>query len=196
MKLHRILAATCALTLALSLAACGSAASSSAPSVAPPATSSSTAPAVKDYSAIIVGARVDDDNTSYPVVVGNAEGESLGHNPSSTTDEDAKSMIDMMRDTTGFTPELFSNYAYSMSLINIRAYCVAILMPVKGQEAAAMEAVNAFVTLQQKAFENYLVDQYEVAKGTIIKELPSGEIIVIMSEGANDVADKIESALK
>ena len=41
-----------------------------------------------------------------------------------------------------------------------------------------------------------LADQYEVAKGALIKTLPGGEIVLVMSEGAADIMANLEKTLK
>ena len=39
-------------------------------------------------------------------------------------------------------------------------------------------------------------DRYEVAKGALIKTLPGGEIVLVMSEGAADIMANLEKTLK
>ena len=60
----------------------------------------------------------------------------------------------------------------------------------------AQAAVESYVSLQRKSFENYLADQYEVAKGALVKTLPGGEIVLVMSEGAADIMANLEKTLK
>ena len=56
--------------------------------------------------------------------------------------------------------------------------------------------MEQYVKGQQQSFQNYLQDQYDIAKDAKIKELPSGEIVLVMCEDAADVAGKIEKALQ
>lgn len=185
-----ILTAALVLSLAalvLSLAACG----------AKPAASSSQPAAQKDYVQIIKDARTDEFNESYPILSGTTGADAaLGHNPFSAAEDEAKSMYDMVVEMTGLKPELMTQYAMSISMMNVQVYAVGIFKPAEGKAQEVMDAANGFVQMQQKAQEQYLADQYAIAKAAIVKELPTGEVILVMCEDAGKVAEKIETALK
>ena len=68
-------------------------------------------------------------------------------------------------------------------------------MPKEGAAQEVLDAANLFVEAQQKAQENYLPDQYAIAKAAIVKQVPSGEILMVMCENAQEVAVAIEKAL-
>ena len=83
-----------------------------------------------------------------------------------------------------------------MSMMNVRAYAIGVFKPAEGQAEVVQAAVESYVSLQRKSFENYLADQYEVAKGALVKTLPGGEIVLVMSEGAADIMANLEKTLK
>ncbi|MFQ8831750.1 MAG: DUF4358 domain-containing protein [Ruthenibacterium lactatiformans] len=86
-------------------------------------------------------------------------------------------------------------YAFSMSMMNVRAYAIGVFKPAEGRPTV-QAAVESYVSLQRKSFENYLADQYEVAKGALIKTLPGGELVLVMSEGAADIMANLDKTLK
>ncbi len=58
-----------------------------------------------------------------------------------------------------------------------------------------LAALEEYVSLQQQAFDQYLEDQYAVAKGALLRTLPGGEIALVMCEGAPDIMTALEQAL-
>lgn len=185
--MKRIFASILVAALALSLAACG----------AKPASSSAAPAAPKDYVQIIKDARTTEFNESYPILSGTtAEDAALGHNPFDAAEDEAKNMYTMVVEMSGLKPELMQQYAMSVSLMNVQVYAVGIFKPAEGKTQDVIDAANGFVQMQQKAQEQYLPDQYAIAKAAIVKELPSGEVILVMCEDAQAIADKMETALK
>ena len=215
-RLYRISALALAAALCLALAACGSRPASSgstsgggSSSVSTPAASGSgSVPASSGgagdtmsegqrYAYAIRDARPAEDNEYSEIACGDAGGEPmLAVNPNDMSAEDAASSIQMMLDTMGIDPATLDAYAFSMSMMNVRAYAIGVFKPAEGQAEAVQAAVESYVSLQRKSFENYLADQYEVAKGALIKTLPGGEIVLVMSEGAADIMANLEKTLK
>ena len=149
------------------------------------------------YAYAIRDARPAEDNEYSEIACGDAGGEPmLAVNPNDMSAEDAASSIQMMLDTMGTDPATLDAYAFSMSMMNVRAYAIGVFKPAEGQAEAVQAAVESYVSLQRKSFENYLADQYEVAKGALIKTLPGGEIVLVMSEGAADIMANLEKTLK
>ena len=149
------------------------------------------------YAYAIRDARPAEDNEYSEIACGDAGGEPmLAVNPNDMSAEDAASSIQMMLDTMGIDPATLDAYAFSMSMMNVRAYAIGVFKPAEGQAEAVQAAVESYVSLQRKSFENYLADQYEVAKGALIKTLPGGEIVLVMSEGAADIMANLEKTLK
>ena len=181
--MKRWIALCLALALAVSLAACGGAASSAAQE--------------KDYARILMDARSDEDNQYLEIVAGKAgQDPSMPHNPNSMDEENIRSAAEMMFTTLGLDSAALDGYAFSMSLMNVRAYAVGIFKPAEGREEEVQQALQAYVTAQQRAFENYLPDQYEVAKAAVLRTAASGEIVLVLCENAADLASAIETALK
>lgn len=131
-----------------------------------------------DYKTVIENARLE-GYEAIPVVA--------------SLEEDADTGI---LDFFGVKPEDMKKFAISVSLINIKAYGIAIVLPEDGKQQAVTDSMNAFVEGQKKAFDGYLQDQYEIAKDTQIKTMPSGEVVMVMSEDAGTVMSAIEKALK
>lgn len=203
----------CADTVASSSAAASSAPASSAPassavseSTSAPASSSEAASESGDavtaedpYTAAIVASRDQETNDSLPVL-GAKAGESAVYTylPSSMENdpEAAAQMADMVMQTLTLTPDQLQQYAFSISLINVKAYGVGVFMPAEGQTEAVKAALEDFVVNQQKSFENYLADQYEIAKQAKVEVLPTGEVVLVMCENSSEAFSTIEAALQ
>ncbi|MFV0412505.1 MAG: DUF4358 domain-containing protein [Oscillospiraceae bacterium] len=153
------------LLLGAMFAACGGAASGAATG------------STQNYSEIIAATRTEEDAGLMPIVTG--------------TEDDKIGMLTFVK----LNVEDTQRFALSASLINIRAYAVAIVLPAEGREQAVKDTLNAFVDTQKKAFENYLADQYEIAKGAIVEKADTGEIILVMAENAGDIMQQIKAGL-
>lgn len=205
--------AACADTGVSSSAAASSAPASSAPassavseSTSAPASSSEAASESGDavtaedpYTAAIVASRDQETNDSLPVL-GAKAGESAVYTylPSSMENdpEAAAQMADMVMQTLTLTPDQLQQYAFSISLINVKAYGMGVFMPAEGQTEAVKAALEDFVVNQQKSFENYLADQYEIAKQAKVEVLPTGEVVLVMCENSSEAFSTIEAALQ
>lgn len=149
------------------------------------------------YTAAIVASRDQETNDALPVI-GAKAGESAVYTylPSSMENdpEAAAQMADMVMQTLTLTPDQLQQYAFSISLINVKAYGVGVFMPAEGQTDAVKAALEDFVTNQQKSFENYLADQYEIAKQAKVEVLPTGEVVLVMCENSDEVLASIKDA--
>ena len=85
----------------------------------------------------------------------------------------------------GFGPDDVEAAAISVSMINVKAYGVAVVKA----------GLEGFVEYQKKSFEQYLADQYEVAKAARVETLEDGTMILVMCEDQDTVYDGIVSAL-
>ena len=72
---------------------------------------------------------------------------------------DAASTVPMMLSTLGLEEDMLSEYAMSMSLMNVRAYAVGIFVPAEGRAEDVQAALESYVAAQRSAFEQYLQDQ-------------------------------------
>lgn len=100
----------------------------------------------------------------------------------------------MIFDTLGLSASDLDAGALSISLINIRAYGMAILKPAEGKEDTVLSACQSFVELQQKNFETYLQDQYAIAKNAKC-ETVNGYVVMVMGDGSDDVFQAVSDAL-
>ena len=216
MKQWMLLAFSAVACAAMVACADSGASSSSAPASSAPASSavseSTSAPASSSqaasesgeavtaedpYTAAIVASRDQETNDSLPVI-GAKAGESAGYTyvPSSMENDlqAAAQMADMVMQTLTLTPDQLQQYAFSISLINVKAYGVGVFVPAEGQTDAVKAALEDFVTNQQKSFENYLADQYEIAKQAKVEVLPTGEVVLVMCENSDQVLASIKDA--
>ena len=149
-RLYRISALALAAALCLALAACGpklpGTNSGSSSAVSTPAASGSgsvsgsasvssggagdTMSEGQRYAYAIRDARPAEDNEYSEIACGDAGGEPmLAVNPNDMSAEDAASSIQMMLDTMGIDPATLDAYAFSMSMMNVRAYAIGVFKP-------------------------------------------------------------------
>ena len=148
------------------------------------------------YAFAIRDARDPEDNQYCEIVSGDAGADPFfAVNPNDLTSEEAAGSIDMMLQVLGVDAASLDAYAFSISLMNVRAYAIGVFKPAEGKTDAVMAALEEYVSLQQQAFDQYLEDQYAVAKGALLRTLPGGEIALVMCEGAPDVLAALEQAL-
>lgn len=168
------------LMAALLLCSCGSASSGTVTSSQPAVSSSGPHGSTANYKAVIEAARDSELNSlaMYDVV---------------TSPED--SLYGQIFDSYDFVANDYERYAISAGTIITISYGVFIILPKEGRHDAVMAQVQTFVAQQQSAMENYLQDQYEIAKGALIKTASTGEILLVMCEDAETVMSKIEAGL-
>ena len=163
MKKFLIAAALASLAL-FSLAACGGKDASSA---AEP----------KDYSQIIHDARTDEENENLMILTGKGDGSfTAADGPAGEmTEEDLKAQADnFILPMLGLQDGDYEEFSASVSLLNVRSYGVAIVKPAEGKTETVQEALENYVTSQQMSMENYLADQYEIAKAATVTTVPTG----------------------
>ncbi|MEG1782473.1 MAG: DUF4358 domain-containing protein, partial [Oscillospiraceae bacterium] len=81
--------------------------------------------------------------------------------------EEAKVIYDFLE----FDKENYKSAAFSISLINIKAYGIAVVQPAEGKAEAVIAELQGYVDTTKKNFEQYLQDQYAVAQNAIVKQL-------------------------
>ncbi len=157
----------------------------------------SSQPAAKDYTAILVGARDEEANQYNPVIGKGEDGKlTLTHNPNEADADGAQGMIEMTLEVMGLQEQQIEDLALSSSLMNISAYCVAIVKPAQGSGQAVAEALQNYLEQQQKSFENYLPDQYQITKDAKLETLKSGEVVLVMSQNAAEIFEKIQKEIE
>ena len=128
---------------------------------------SSTTSEPKDYAQIIHDARPDEDNENQLILSTDGKGGFTATDgySSDMTAEDCKSQADnFILPMLGLAEGDYESFAASVSLMNVRSYAVAIVKPAEGKAQDVQQALEDYVTGQQMSMQNYLADQYEIAK--------------------------------
>ena len=215
----KILAATLALIMAAAMTACGSnnnSSSSSTPSSTPvtPSSSESTPPASdvatedlgKKYEDAIIAARDEETNKFNDIYTSSNKDKAVENyialakeNGTVLPPADAEAQyaqnIEMLSGIMGINFEDAEAYAISTSMMNVKAYSIAIVKPKEGKTEAITTGLQSFIDAQKKSFESYLADQGEIAKAAILKTLDDGTVILVMCEDQDKVYDAIVSNL-
>lgn len=130
------------------------------------------------YADAILAARGAEENEAYPV--------------SKSGDEVNSMVFDML----GFDESDTEAMALSVSLINIKAYGIAVVMPAEGSGETVEAGLNGFIENQKAGFEHYLQDQYEVAAAARLETLSDGTVVMVMCSGQDEVFESIVSAIE
>lgn len=96
----------------------------------------------------------------------------------------------------GVTAEDMSAFALSVSLMNVRAYGVALAMPASGREDTVRQGFEGFVENQKQSFERYLEDQYAIASAARVETLEDGTVALVMCEDQDQVWESIKKTLE
>ncbi|MGI6028273.1 MAG: DUF4358 domain-containing protein [Candidatus Heteroscillospira sp.] len=130
----------------------------------------------------------------YKTAIENARGEEENTNMPVATDPEAEEMS-MLLEMLGITAEDTDGFALSVSMMNVRAYGIAVIKPAEGSEEAVKTGLENFITTQQQNFEFYLADQYEIAKAAKLETLEDGTVVMVMCENADEVYTSITDAI-
>lgn len=131
------------------------------------------------YAGAIDGARDQELKDAIPVMT--------------SADDDLAEFIFTM---LGVTAEDMSAFAIAVSPMNVKAYGVAAIMPASGKEETVKKGLETFVDNQQKSFEQYLPDQYEVAKAAKVESQEDGTLLLVMCENQDEVYESIKKSLE
>ena len=187
MKMKKLLTAAAAASLALfALVGCGGKDASSGQAEA------------KDYAQIIHDARTDEDNESMLIISADSEGSftAMDGSAADLTEEDIQFQAEnLILPMLGLEAGDYERFAVSVSPMNIHSYGIAIVKPAEGKAGDVQTALENYVTSQQMAMENYLADQYEIAKAATVTTVPSGEVVLVCCEDSDTVLAAIEDAL-
>lgn len=176
--MKRIFSLILAMSL-LTLTACsGGGASSAGEGGTPPATLTAEE-RTQLYVDAITGARSEEDN-QYNAILSSAEDD----------------MAEMTFQLLGVAAGDMESFAVSVSLMNVKAYGVAVIKPAEGKADAVKEGLQGFIDLQQQNFAQYLPDQHEIAQSARLEALEDGTLIMVMCEGQDAVYDAIASAIQ
>lgn len=96
----------------------------------------------------------------------------------------------------GFDNSQVSGFSMAVSQMMVQAYCVAIVQPVEGQEDAVLAGFDSFKSAKMNDFNNYLMDQYEIAENPVVLTMEDGTLVFVMSEHAEEIAANIQENLE
>lgn len=121
-------------------------------------------------------------------------GEMVEYNPVFTeVKEDDMSAI--ILENLGLLVEDMQAFGVSSSVMNVKAYGIAAVMPAEGKAESVTSALQGYIDAQKSSFEQYLVDQYEVANSAKLETLEDGTILMVMCEDQDTVFDAISAAI-
>lgn len=118
----------------------------------------------------------------------NCKNEMVEYNPALSYDDET---TDPIFELNGFTKDNYEAGAMSISLINIHAYAIAIAQPVQDKADDVFSEFESYVQKTQESFEQYLPDQYEIAKDAIVEKLDNGLVIMVMCDNSQETYDNI-----
>lgn len=122
-------------------------------------------------------------------------GELVEYNPVITEVSEENPLSSVALENMGLTQEDMTAFAISTSMMNVKAYGIAAVMPAEGKEEAVTEALQGYIDRQQQSFETYLADQYEVAKNARLETLEDGTVLMVMCEDQDTIFDGISSSI-
>ena len=120
-------------------------------------------------------------------------GEMVEYNPVITQNEEQAQII---LDALGLTAEDVDAFGVSLSMMNVKAYGIAAVMPAQDKEEAVQSALQGFIDRQKQNFELYLQDQYEIAGSARLETLKDGTVLMVMCEDQDTVFDAISGAVQ
>ena len=121
-------------------------------------------------------------------------GEMVEYNPV-ITEKKENDLSSMIVEALGLQSEDMQAFGISVSMMNIQAYGIAAVMPAEGKTEAVQEALQAYIDRQRQSFEQYLADQYEVAKNARLETLKDGTVLMVMCQDQDTVFDAISTAI-
>lgn len=121
-------------------------------------------------------------------------GEMVEYNPviSEAKEDDGSAML---LELMGLKAEDMKAFGISTSMMNVKAYGIAAVMPVEGKEEAVEDALENYVEQKQGEFEFYLPDQYQVALDAEVETLEDGTVLMVMTENGDQVFDAISGTI-
>ena len=172
--MKKITALILALAMCFALAACG----------AEPAPTPTPMPSAEElaetYKAAIEGARSEQDNADRGIMY-TGQSEPMGS---------------IYWELLGFGESDVYSCAFSLSVMNVQAYCVGLFMPAEGKAEAVTAGLEKYIEAMQQSFENYLPDQGVIADNAVLETLDDGSVLIVMCEGQDTVRDAVVANLQ
>lgn len=190
MKRKRIIAAILAGAMLIAFAGCGTASGSG---------KTDAAQSAKDYTQIIYDVRSAEYNEAYMIFSNAADGTFTAQYGYSADYENAEQLSDeiqnMLLPLLNLESDMYTEFSASVSAMMVTSYGVAIVKPAEGKTDEVKEALQAYITSQQQSMQNYLEDQYQIAKAATVESVPTGEVVLVCCEDSASVLASIKTAL-
>ena len=87
-------------------------------------------------------------------------------------------------------------YALSASPMITQAYAVAAALPAEGRADAVQAGFQGFIDQQQRNFQQYLPDQYDIALNARLETLSDGTVLLVMCPDQDTVFDALRTAIE
>lgn len=87
------------------------------------------------------------------------------------------------------------NFAVSLSMMNVKAYTISIVLPAEGKEDVVKTGMQDYVDSVVQSYQNYLPDQLAVAESAILENV-GDYVVLVMCENATDVFNSIKASLE
>ena len=123
-------------------------------------------------------------------------GEMVEYNPVISKVDSEDPVSAMILESVGLKEEDLTAFGVSGSMMNVKAYGIAAVMPAEGKEEAVKEGLQGFIDRQKSSFETYLADQYAVAESARLETLEDGTVLMVMCEDQDTVFDGIRAAIE
>ena len=123
-------------------------------------------------------------------------GEMVEYNPVISKVDSEDPVSAMILESMGLKEEDMTAFGVSGSMMNVKAYGIAAVMPAEGKEEAVKEGMQGFIDRQKSSFETYLADQYAVAESARLETLEDGTVLMVMCEDQDTVFDGIRAAIE
>lgn len=123
-------------------------------------------------------------------------GEMVEYNPVISKVDSGDPVSAMILESMGLKEEDMTAFGVSGSMMNVKAYGIAAVMPAEGKEEAVKEGLQGFIDRQKSSFETYLADQYAVAESARLETLEDGTVLMVMCEDQDTVFDGIRAAIE
>lgn len=123
-------------------------------------------------------------------------GEMVEYNPVISKVDSEDPVSAMILESMGLKEEDMTAFGVSGSMMNVKAYGIAAVMPAEGKEEAVKEGLQGFIDRQKSSFETYLADQYVVAESARLETLEDGTVLMVMCEDQDTVFDGIRAAIE
>lgn len=123
-------------------------------------------------------------------------GEMVQYNPPFTAFKEEDGSEFMLTEMFKLKKDDVKALAVSGSMMNVKAYGIAAVMPAEGKEQAVKDALQSYIDFQKQTFETYLPDQRDIANAAKLETLSDGTILMVMCEGQDTVFNGIKTAIE